>query len=947
MPGHRRWFIALAILSGLLGIAAGAFAGLPGLVERAGLSALNRLEERLGLRLDAAKVEWSYGGHVRAEEVVIRPRASDGDVLATIGTLEIDSEVDAWERRVRILRVALSTPVLKVTRAADGSSNLDPILTALARIGQGAGSAAPAGLTLEPELPIVVVDGLTLAFDAALPPLPLGLTLPTQATFEGGRLTVRPTGPSPDGRLTSTPLSLEGSFSSTSLDPGHGLGLSIAGTLGAPPTRLALEPARPVRFWLQDRVVGVGGIALGDRGVELGPLQLSVPIDRAGGTREVAAAASCDALVLVAPPRELAARLTGALSTLTGESTTRARLLAVLGAIDEVELVRPIVSLTLDAEGRHGYEDLLAAEASPSEGTTGDPAGAELASDPAVREPNKAKKANGDSALSDRIARPLAALERLVRQRVGSLSSLVSLASSLPLSRLTLRDGELILGLPGAQLTASAIGLEASTSSEVRKLALTVGRIETGEPAGAARPTLELAVKQAGDRLEVELGARDLPLSLVSERVLDGGPASTGEGASQAPLVAPRGTLTRLALAFDGDLAAKTWELSGHASLAGATLHHAAVAAAPLTDVALEVQGTLTWRADEERLSLSDGLVGSRGVQLAATFDIADALRRPKIHLALDLPETPVQRIVEALPTGFAPLLTGLRMDGVLAWQVGVDLDTTRPREIRIDSRPVARNLRVLTLGDALDLATLRGSHSYAIRLADGTPGQRLVGPMTGSWVPLSEITPYLPLALTTTEDGTFHSNDGISPNAMKESIATNLERGGFVRGGSTLTQQLVKNLFLGGDKTIARKLQEIFIAWQMAQQLSKDEVMALYLNTIEFGPGIYGIGDAAWHWFGKRPIDLDLTEAIFLASIIPGPRRYYQFFVQGAVTPRWRSYLERLLEVMVERGKITPQELAAAAPYEPLFRGAGGGYRDEPPADFDLIPEGDELDTP
>ena len=126
-----------------------------------------------------------------------------------------------------------------------------------------------------------------------------------------------------------------------------------------------------------------------------------------------------------------------------------------------------------------------------------------------------------------------------------------------------------------------------------------------------------------------------------------------------------------------------------------------------------------------------------------------------------------------------------------------------------------------------------------------------------------------------------------VSTRAMLESIATNLQRGSFVRGASTLTQQLVKNLYLGSNKTISRKLQEIFIAWQIAQQLSKEEVMALYLNTIEFGPGIYGIGDAAWHWFGKRPIDLTLTEAIMLASIIPGPRRYYSFFLQGAVTPR------------------------------------------------------------
>jgi membrane peptidoglycan carboxypeptidase len=271
-------------------------------------------------------------------------------------------------------------------------------------------------------------------------------------------------------------------------------------------------------------------------------------------------------------------------------------------------------------------------------------------------------------------------------------------------------------------------------------------------------------------------------------------------------------------------------------------------------------------------------------------------------------------------------------MQGRLGWDLTVDLDTANPSALRIDSRPRPHQLRVTNLGERLDFQALRGSHAYTIRLFDGSPGTRVVGPATASWVPLANITPYLPLALTTTED------------AMRESIATNIERGAFARGASTITQQLVKNLYLGGEKTLSRKLQEIFIAWQMAQHLSKDEIMALYLNTIEFGPGLYGIGDAAWHWFGKRPIDLTLTESVFLASIIPGPRRYYTFFEQGGVTPRWRAYLESLLRLMVERKKITTEELAEALPAEPRFRSAGGGYADEVPADFDALPERDDF---
>ncbi|HRE92442.1 MAG TPA: biosynthetic peptidoglycan transglycosylase, partial [Myxococcota bacterium] len=395
-----------------------------------------------------------------------------------------------------------------------------------------------------------------------------------------------------------------------------------------------------------------------------------------------------------------------------------------------------------------------------------------------------------------------------------------------------------------------------------------------------------------------------------------------------------RQTATRLELDFD-------------LTVEGVTFDHPSVASAPIPDIHARIEGRLIFDATAQELSVRDLVVRSGQLAVTGELDLVSAFGAPRIRLSLDLPETALSDVVAGIPVGLIPLLSGLRMDGRLAWQLSIDLDTTDPAAVKVESRPNATGVRVLSLGDRLDLSALRTAHTYTIRLFDGTPGTRVVGPATASWVPLSQITPYLPLALTTTEDGTFYTNDGISTFAMRESIATNLERGSFVRGASTITQQLVKNLFLGGDKTVSRKLQEVFIAWQLAQLLSKDEIMALYLNTIEFGPGIYGIGDASWHWFGKRPLDLTLAEAVFLASIVPGPRRYYTFYEQGGITPRWVSYLEALMKVMVERKKITAEELAMNLPVQVRFRGHGGGYTDEVPADFDLVPERDGLNDP
>jgi membrane peptidoglycan carboxypeptidase len=310
------------------------------------------------------------------------------------------------------------------------------------------------------------------------------------------------------------------------------------------------------------------------------------------------------------------------------------------------------------------------------------------------------------------------------------------------------------------------------------------------------------------------------------------------------------------------------------------------------------------------------------------------------MRLDLHLPQVPVQKVFDAIPPEVVPLLEGLRMRGQLAWKLVVDFDTAVPAALRIDSRPNLSAFEVETLGTEIDFVRLHGAQAYRILLSDGSEGTRFVGPTTASWVPLEQIARWLPLALTTTEDGTFYTNDGISTFAIEESIIANLERGAFVRGASTITQQLVKNLYLGGSKKLGRKLQEIFLAWRLTQFMSKDRIMELYLNTIEFGPGIYGVGDAAWHWFGKRAADLDLAECIFLASIIPAPRKYHSFFEAGAVTPRWSAYLQMLLNVMVKREKITPEERDAAAPFAPRFRGQGAGSGDA--AIFDTLPDRD-----
>jgi monofunctional biosynthetic peptidoglycan transglycosylase len=142
------------------------------------------------------------------------------------------------------------------------------------------------------------------------------------------------------------------------------------------------------------------------------------------------------------------------------------------------------------------------------------------------------------------------------------------------------------------------------------------------------------------------------------------------------------------------------------------------------------------------------------------------------------------------------------------------------------------------------------------------------------SWVPLSRVSRHLIHAVLSSEDQNFFGHGGVDWKAIEESIEKNVEKGRFARGGSTITQQLAKNLYFGTSKTLGRKARELVVTRWMEADLSKARILALYLNLIEWGDGVYGAEAAARHWYGKPASDLSPTEAAGLAAMIPNPRR-------------------------------------------------------------------------
>lgn len=143
------------------------------------------------------------------------------------------------------------------------------------------------------------------------------------------------------------------------------------------------------------------------------------------------------------------------------------------------------------------------------------------------------------------------------------------------------------------------------------------------------------------------------------------------------------------------------------------------------------------------------------------------------------------------------------------------------------------------------------------------------------SWVSIDEVSPNLLKAIIALEDGKFFMHKGIDWQELKTSLAVNKRRGRTVRGGSTITMQLAKNLFLTTDKTLLRKAKEFIITFRMEKELTKKSILENYLNAVEWGEGIFGIKKASKIYYDKNPSELNLNEAARLAAVIPSPLRY------------------------------------------------------------------------
>ncbi len=178
------------------------------------------------------------------------------------------------------------------------------------------------------------------------------------------------------------------------------------------------------------------------------------------------------------------------------------------------------------------------------------------------------------------------------------------------------------------------------------------------------------------------------------------------------------------------------------------------------------------------------------------------------------------------------------------------------------------------TLPEIEGIPALERRPAVTLLAADGTPVMRF-GEAMARPVAVSELPPHVPQAFIATEDTRFYSHPGIDPIGLGRATLVNLRHGRIVQGGSTITQQLAKNLFFGPERTLERKVQEVLMALWLERRFAKDHILALYLNRVYFGAGNFGIEAAAQSYFGKSARALSLNEAAMLAGLLKAPSRY------------------------------------------------------------------------
>ena len=230
-----------------------------------------------------------------------------------------------------------------------------------------------------------------------------------------------------------------------------------------------------------------------------------------------------------------------------------------------------------------------------------------------------------------------------------------------------------------------------------------------------------------------------------------------------------------------------------------------------------------------------------------------------------------------------------------------------------------AAGLVFWSLPDVTPLKDSRTTLTIEVRDWQGKEHSFRLGPQNRYWTPLDAFPAEMKWAVIVAEDAGFYEHEGIDVTALREALKYNLEKKRLARGASTITQQLAKNVFLTREKSFWRKLREFLLARDMERELTKGRILELYLNVVELGPDVFGVGHGARHFFGKTAGELTPAECALLAAILPGPR---VAFNPQLKPEKVRRRAARILNLLKGRGILDVGQYSRASAQLPVLLG-------------------------
>lgn len=501
---------------------------------------------------------------------------------------------------------------------------------------------------------------------------------------------------------------------------------------------------------------------------------------------------------------------------------------------------------------------------------------------------------------------------------------------------------------PDASIAVSDVQIESRISGdhveEIRDFELSLRggnngwyRVEVaGETSNRGRLNVDLMLKPAEARAEGSVTLRRISLALIAPF------------APELPLYEPElATLsTQLELVADST---DRVTMEGHIGIRELALLSERIAPEPVRHINIDVRGKGVWLPAERHLTLERGTARVGEARVFVEGEIEHTPEHYRVDLTAKLPPTDCNDVVSAIPEDVLGSLSRFEWSG--NWSalthVAVDSRDLEATELSIRVRNLCNFERT---PNWVRVERFQEPFRHRVVEPDDTPFQMWTGPGTENWVPFDDISPFVVPAVISHEDGGFFDHAGFAPWAIRDALARNLEEGRYVVGASTITMQLAKNLYLHREKTIARKAQEVILTWWLESALTKEEILELYLNVIEYGPGVYGLKNAAAYYFGRPPRELSPAEAAFLACMLPSPTRYHVSYERDALTRSMKNRMRRLLEHTAKRERIGPEALAYGLSELEQFQFHHDG---DPPPPIRLLPplgvpeepETDELD--